>query len=268
MSPSEKKKKKKKRTRSAPAVPDVATIPYPSSASDRATGTTSALYLSVMEMKMVPEEGRADPAAIAAFAYAAPNSASMPMTSPVDFISGPSSVSAPANLSNGRTASLTATWVRTGSSVKPTSARVSPAIRRAACAARGAPTAFATKGTVRDARGLASMMKTSPSWTAYWMLSRPTTPRARAMAGVHSRMVARAASGMVWVGMEQAESPEWTPACSMCCRMPAIATAPSLSHSASTSISSARSRYLSMRTGLVGSTAAAAATKRDRSFWE
>ena len=38
-----------------------------------------------------------------------------PPTSPVDRISGPSSVSAPANLSNGSTASFTATWFSLGS---------------------------------------------------------------------------------------------------------------------------------------------------------
>ena len=60
------------------------------------------------------------------------------------------------------------------------------------------PIAFATKGTVRDARGLASMMYGVPSGaTAYWMLMRPTTPRRRASLGVQSRMVARADSGMV-----------------------------------------------------------------------
>ena len=82
----------------------------------------------------------------------------MPITSPVDFISGPSRVSAPANLSNGSTASFTATCPNTGSSVNPSSASVSPAISRDAYAASGWPTALATNGTVRDARGLASMM--------------------------------------------------------------------------------------------------------------
>ena len=51
--------------------------------------------------------------------------------------------------------------------------------------------------------------------------------------------------------------PECTPACSMCCMMPQMVTLPSLSHSASTSSSSARSMYLSTRTGLSGSTSTA-----------
>lgn len=80
------------------------------------------------------------------------------LTSPVDFISGPSSVSAPANFSNGSTASLTATCLSTGSFSNPISFRVIPDISSDAYAASGWPTALATKGTVREARGLASMM--------------------------------------------------------------------------------------------------------------
>lgn len=89
------------------------------------------------------------------------------------------------------------------------------------------------------------------------MLSRPTTPSARASAGVHARMVASAEAGTVWVGSEQAESPLCTPACSMCSMMPPMTTAPVASASASTSISTASSRYLSTSTGRAGSTSTA-----------
>lgn len=51
--------------------------------------------------------------------------------------------------------------------------------------------------------------------------------------------------------------PECTPACSICCMMPQMTTLPSLSQRASTSNSSARSRYLSTSTGLSGSTSTA-----------
>ena len=54
----------------------------------------------------------------------------MPMTSPVDFISGPRSVSTPANLLNGSTDSLTETCVGTISSVKPSSSSLRPTITR------------------------------------------------------------------------------------------------------------------------------------------
>ena len=82
----------------------------------------------------------------------------MPMTSPVDFISGPSSVSTPANLLNGSTDSLTETCVGTISSVKPISSSFRPTITRAASFARDTPMALLTKGTVRDARGFTSRM--------------------------------------------------------------------------------------------------------------
>ena len=82
----------------------------------------------------------------------------MPMTSPVERISGPNRVSAPGNLSKGRTASFTATWGRMGSSSNSISARVLPDMSSEAYLASGRPMALDTNGTVRLARGLASMM--------------------------------------------------------------------------------------------------------------
>ena len=82
----------------------------------------------------------------------------MPITSPVDLISGPSMVSTPGNLTNGNTASFTVTCVGTISRVKPSSASVLPAMTLAAIFASGTPIALLTNGTVRDARGLTSRM--------------------------------------------------------------------------------------------------------------
>ena len=56
----------------------------------------------------VPEVGRPAPLATSALASAAPGSASIPITSPVDFISGPRIVSTPGNRPNGSTAAFTA----------------------------------------------------------------------------------------------------------------------------------------------------------------
>ena len=53
------------------------------------------------------------------------------------------------------------------------SASVAPTISRAATFASGTPVALLTNGTVRLARGFASMTNTSPSFTAYCTLSRP-----------------------------------------------------------------------------------------------
>ena len=59
------------------------------------------------EINTVPEVGSLFPAAIWLLAYAAAKLLSMPITSPVDRISGPRITSTPGNLLNGKTASLT-----------------------------------------------------------------------------------------------------------------------------------------------------------------
>ena len=80
------------------------------------------------------------------------------MTSPVERISGPSTASAPAKRSNGSTASLTATCAAgIASAGRPRSASRSPSMSRQAILASGTPIALDTNGTVREARGLASM---------------------------------------------------------------------------------------------------------------
>ena len=92
------------------------------------------------------------------FAYAAGKSPATPMTSPVDFISGPEHrvgareaperhdrlLDAEARRARGR---------RLGRSI---SASFSPAMTRAATFASGTPVALLTNGTVRLARGLTS----------------------------------------------------------------------------------------------------------------
>ena len=105
----------------------------------------------------MPPLGSRAPAAACAFANAAGKSAATPITSPVERISGPSSESEPAKRSNGSTASLTDTWSPPGSAGRSIAASFSPSITRQATFASGIPVAFDTNGTVRDARGLASI---------------------------------------------------------------------------------------------------------------
>ena len=81
----------------------------------------------------------------------------MPMTSPVERISGPSTGSNSRNLLNGKTASFTLKYGGTISAVNPISASVSPSMSRAATDASDTPMALDTNGTVREARGLTSM---------------------------------------------------------------------------------------------------------------
>jgi hypothetical protein len=83
------------------------------------------------------------------------------MTSPVERISGPSSVSTSGKRLKGSTASFTDTWAPGAGGLSRPSARssasVAPTITRAATLASGTPVALATNGTVRLARGLASI---------------------------------------------------------------------------------------------------------------
>ena len=104
----------------------------------------------------VPVTGTFSPAAIVALANAWPKVSAMPITSPVDFISGPSMGSLPASLRKGRTTFFTETIEGTGSVVNSRSSSVSPAMSRAAYFARGTPIDLLTNGTVREARGLTS----------------------------------------------------------------------------------------------------------------
>ena len=117
----------------------------------------------------------------------------MPITSPVERISGPSAGSTSGNLENGSTASLTATVAgaapsrNTDGTSSPSSrseASVAPSITRVATLASGTPVALATNGTVRLARGLASMTYTVVPVTAYCTLISPRTSRRSAIAAV------------------------------------------------------------------------------------
>src|SRR5690606_26791436 len=120
-----------------------------------------------------PSVGSSEHAGICAFANAIPNDSSIPITSPVDRISGPT-ITSTSNLLNGNTASFTATPGTAGSSGTESSSSRFPAITRAASRANGTPVAFETNGTVRDARGFTSSTYTTPSLIAYCTLISPT----------------------------------------------------------------------------------------------
>jgi hypothetical protein len=86
-----------------------------------------------------------------------PTLRAMPMTSPVDFISGPSRMSLPWNFTKGRTDSFTKIRFTSRSAVSPSSFRVRPAAIFAATFAMGTPVALEMKGVVREARGFTSI---------------------------------------------------------------------------------------------------------------
>ena len=137
----------------------MARISNPSRTRRRAISTVASLSSSFTEMKARlpgPPVGSALPAAACALAKAAAKSPTIPITSPVDFISGPSIVSTPRKRAKGKTASLTAMCRGRRSPVAPASASVFPTMHRDPALASGRPVAFATKGTVRLARGFTS----------------------------------------------------------------------------------------------------------------
>jgi hypothetical protein len=133
---------------------------------------------------------------------------SIPMTSPVERISGPSTTSTPGNLVNGKTLSLTLVWAGRGASVTPRASSDWPAITLAASFAHGTPVALETNGTVREARGLTSSTYTRPSLTAYCTFISPFTASRLANAIVAVFMSATMPALSPYGGRAQAESPE------------------------------------------------------------
>ena len=157
---------------------------------------------------------------------------------------------------------MTDTWSPPmGSAGSCRSASFSPSIRRDAIFASGTPIALLTNGTVRDARGFASMTYSVPSWTAYWMLMRPMTPSSRAMAVVCVRISSSISGPSECGGSTQALSPEWMPASSTCCMIPPTHTSVP-SHSASTSTSIAFSRNRSRKISRLSSPPGLAVRRR------
>ena len=138
-------------------VPLVVKTVNPIDTSERATSTACILSLSRIERNTCPEVGNARLTAIFAFASAIGKDRSMPITSPVDRISGPSTTSTPGNFSKGKAGSLTAKKPVSGISFTSSASSELPIITFAAILDQGHPFAFATNGTVRDARGLTSI---------------------------------------------------------------------------------------------------------------
>ena len=145
---------------------------------------------------------------------------SNPITSPVDFISGPKSKSLLGNLLKGKTASLTA-YMPFDLSFKLNFDNFSPAITLEAILARGRPFAFETKGTVLLALGFTSITYISSFLIAYCTFMNPFTLRANASFLVWFSISLIKKGFIDTGGRLQAESPECIPASSICCMIPA-----------------------------------------------
>ena len=187
-----------------------------------------------------------------ALAKATPRSGSMPMTSPVLRISGPRMMSVPWKRLNGKTGSFTEKYGGITSSGTPelverlarhdAGARCARAARRSPCSRRGS-SGWRADSPRSGRRGCPSPRTGRSSGRAR---------RGRRPASACSRgSPRRPASLRLKVGSVQHESPEWTPASSMCSMMPPMMQRVP-SETASTSTSIASSRNLSMRIGLLG----------------
>src|SRR5690606_25034521 len=113
------------------------------------------------------------------------------------------------------------------------------------------PIAFAINGTVREARGLASITYTSSPFTANWIFNNPLTLSAFANRIEYSSIFCCTFSDKLNGGSTAEESPEWIPAGSICSIIPMIWTS-SPSQIESDSASSARSKKWSIRISLPG----------------
>lgn len=102
-------------------------------------------------------ERNAGPNADQDLARARSKSRAMPMTSPVERISGPSTVSTPGKRLKGNTTSLTATWLSC-CGFRENDPIFAPAMTLAPILAMGTPVVLATNGAVREARGFTSRM--------------------------------------------------------------------------------------------------------------
>ena len=153
----------------------------------------------------------------------------MPITSPVERISGPRMVSTPPAVGQGARNRLngmhrfldrdrgvqngrSAQSPRGGSSPSTrSSAIVAPSITEAAAFASGVAVALETKGTVREALGLASRTYSRSEAIANWMLIRPRTPTPRAIDSVAVRIRSMSELPRVIGGSTQAESRSGSP---------------------------------------------------------
>ena len=140
-------------------MPAVANKANPRSLKRRANVNASSLSSSATVKRTFPYCGTLMFEATKALYKAFGKVASEPITSPVDFISGPSSESTSGNFVNEKIGAFTWTISSAGTRPvsKPISANFSPNITRVASCANGIWVTFEMNGTVREARGFTSI---------------------------------------------------------------------------------------------------------------
>ena len=152
-------------------------MPYPIAEKRLARSKASALSLSATVISTFPCSGICTPLATRALYSALSRVPSPPSASPVDFISGPSTVSTLRSLAKENTGAFTNTAFL-GSclypGVRPWSLTDCPRIARAAILPIATPVILLRKGTVRELRGLTSSTYTRFSLsTINWILYSP-----------------------------------------------------------------------------------------------
>ena len=139
------------------AVPSVAMMRKPSSWNRRVIGNTVPLSWSFTVTTDRALHRERVPGAVLRLGEGHAEDRSMPITSPVDLISGPRMVSTPGNLHEGEDRFLDrdVTAARSSSRAAELVERLADHDGRGELAS-GTPVAFETNGTVRDARGFTS----------------------------------------------------------------------------------------------------------------
>ena len=137
------------------AVPSVAIISNPILIKSLAAYNASLLSALLTEIKAVPFLGTVYPSDCIAFKNATPTLSLIPITSPVDFISGPKKTFSSLNFLNGSTAFLTAICLCL-IFFNPKSFNFFPTDNCAAILANGILPYLLTKGTVLLDRGFTS----------------------------------------------------------------------------------------------------------------
>ena len=192
------------------------------------------------------------PAADWDLAKARPKSSETPMTSPVDFISGPSRMSVPGNFRNGKTDSLMKIRGTVRSSVMPCSRQAPARDDAGRHLGQGHARGLAHEGRRAGGAGVDLEDVDDVVLDGVLDVHQAAHVEGEAQAAACSRrIVSRWRGSILYEGSTAAESPLWMPASSMCCMIPPMTTR-SPSATASTSTSKASSRKRSTRTGCSG----------------
>ena len=189
-----------------------------------ATGTICSLCRSATLTKILPLLGSTTPAANWLLAKASENRSLMPITSPVLRISGPRTMSTPDELAERKDAFLDRNMGRNRFPRRAQSAKRRTGHHFGRHLGDGHAGRFGHErhraaGARIDFQHI-DVRFSLFRFTANWMFINPITFRCLASAWVASRISSSTRCGRLYGGIAQAESPECTPASSMCSMMP------------------------------------------------